>query len=629
MRPIYIGKNPDGAPLYLTPELRKQAHFHCIGGTRTGKSKFLEWMIRQDIDAGHGLCVIDYHGKLYHDLLRWCLYNNVGVFNDCRKLILINPSEPQFVTAFNPFGNRHGDLSTQVSNRLDMLLRAWGARNTDQTPMLEATVSAVFFLMAENGETLPNAAKVLDFGHRKLVEYAASVVSDYDARATFLKLGRIAAAVRAGKQPNPRSDIRLEADWDVVAASTYRRLSRLTRATGIKRFMGLNENAIDIESLMQPGNIILVNLGQSDNLPQSAAKVFASLFVLEFFETAIRRSNKLSYQGDEPPTFLLYLDEFQNYINEDIADSLDQALKGGLHMILAHQHLGHFKDNERLADSIFTNARLRAVFGGLKRESAEIFADLMFLPDLTARQVVKAFHTIIHLYEEQYRTTTSSTRTRGTSDLVGKMSGRGNTSASASVSGMGEMTGHSLIQPMSGSGEAMEGWSESDTTSLSGFSSEMSSRSESEFEADSKVHGDSQSEGEGETRFPVWVPIPKEIVTHEEVMSIEEKRLKIVQMLNCQMKQHCFIKLDIETTQPMWVPFVSAHRVSMDMLGEYETMVYEKQGSLSAKEVDALLIKSEQNFLQRAERPSRPSRGKAPEAPQMEGHEPDPDDEYD
>src|SRR4051794_21061347 len=270
MHPIFIGKNPDGSPIYLTPEHRKQSHFHCIGGTRTGKSKFLEWMIRQDIEAGQGLCVIDYHGKLYHDILRWCLNHNVGIFNDSRKLILINPSDPRYVTGFNPFGNRRGEFSTQVSNRIDAMLRAWGARNTDQTPMLEETVSAVFRFMAETGETLPNAAKLLDFSHRNLLQYALANVTDYDAQRTFSKLSRIAAAIDSGK-PNLRMDIRIEDFWDNKTGSSSRKLSRLTRQTGIRRFMGVNDGAIDIESLMTEGNIILVNLGQSDHLSLEAA----------------------------------------------------------------------------------------------------------------------------------------------------------------------------------------------------------------------------------------------------------------------------------------------------------------------------------------------------------------------
>ena len=57
MNHILIGKNASGKPLYLTPEMRQASHMHVIGGTRTGKSKFLEWMMRKDIREGHGFAL--------------------------------------------------------------------------------------------------------------------------------------------------------------------------------------------------------------------------------------------------------------------------------------------------------------------------------------------------------------------------------------------------------------------------------------------------------------------------------------------------------------------------------------------------------------------------------------------
>ena len=59
---MVLGLNANGTPIELSPEMRKRTHFHVIGGSGTGKSKFLEWMISRDIRAGRGLCLIDWHG---------------------------------------------------------------------------------------------------------------------------------------------------------------------------------------------------------------------------------------------------------------------------------------------------------------------------------------------------------------------------------------------------------------------------------------------------------------------------------------------------------------------------------------------------------------------------------------
>jgi Type IV secretion-system coupling protein DNA-binding domain len=50
-------------------------HAHVVGTVGSGKSKFLEHCIRQDIAAGLGACVIDPHGhhpdSLFRSLLSW------------------------------------------------------------------------------------------------------------------------------------------------------------------------------------------------------------------------------------------------------------------------------------------------------------------------------------------------------------------------------------------------------------------------------------------------------------------------------------------------------------------------------------------------------------------------------
>src|ERR1700683_654713 len=123
MDTILLGQNADGDAVHLTPALRQSTHMHVIGGTRTGKSKFLEWMIRQDLRAGNPLCLIDWHGTLYQDVLSYCARLGIGLDNDFRSLVLLNPSSPDFVTGFNPFMNQGDDVATQVANRIAATIR--------------------------------------------------------------------------------------------------------------------------------------------------------------------------------------------------------------------------------------------------------------------------------------------------------------------------------------------------------------------------------------------------------------------------------------------------------------------------------------------------------------------------
>ena len=73
MTPFFIGKDEDGRPIRLG-EKELETHVHGIGASRTGKSKLVEWIAREMIRNRQGFCLIDPHGFLYDDLVRWLAY---------------------------------------------------------------------------------------------------------------------------------------------------------------------------------------------------------------------------------------------------------------------------------------------------------------------------------------------------------------------------------------------------------------------------------------------------------------------------------------------------------------------------------------------------------------------------
>jgi hypothetical protein len=539
---MVLGWRADGKPLELSAELRRSTHIHVIGGSGTGKSKFLEWMIRRDIRHGRGLCLIDWHGTLYNDVLRCCAYHGVGAAGDFRSLVLLNPSEPDFITGFNPFEAGGGDVSVQVSRRVDATIRPWGVTNTDQTPTFGRICRLLYTFMIERQQTLPNAALLLHFKNKELRERAAESLTESFSRAEWDELQAISR----------------RQEWKEEVLSTKNRLMRFVGSKSVKRFMGLNQNNVNLRDAMDSGKILLVNLGSSDYLDREAARVFASLFLNEFFETSMRRAPQAK-AGEKPRPFSLYLDEFQEYITDDVAAMLDQVRKGGLQMVLAHQHLGHFEDNKRLKESVFTNARIRAAFGGLSTPSACELAEEMFLPDLNTRQIKKAYYHTIHLYEEQTRIIRGRSRTHGST-----------VSDSSSTSTTGPAVSW------------FEGADMEDLTR-----SDMESHSTSE----------SESESESEVEVPVFVPIPAKELANETEWSREEKVSRVAQMLKYQQQRHCFIKLDTSETQPLKVPFVREYRLSEEYLEQYRRDVYARQGAISAIEADRIIAESERAFL--------------------------------
>lgn len=604
MKEIIVGQDAEGRPLALKPEIRRSTHMHVIGGSGKGKSKFLQWLIERDIREGHGLCLIDWHGTLYKDILRYCAQLEVGLYNDFRSLILLNPSQPDYVTGFNPFMNQGADIATQVSRRIDATIRPWGITDTNLMPTFERICRLLYTFAVEQRETLPNAAHLLQFDKPELRQYAIDVISD-----SYIK-----------QQWQQLAQIKTFHDWKEFVLSTENRLSRFLASKTIKRFMGLTTGNLNLREAMDQGKIILVNLGSSSFLDRESARVFASLMLNEFFETAMLRANEAP-AGQKPRSFTLYLDEFQEYITEDIAGMLDQVRKGGLHMVLAHQHLGHLVDNQRLLQSILTNARIRAVFGGLSYSDASLLANEMFLSDLNTRQIKKAYYHTIHLFDEQTRIIRSRSTGYGYSASSGTSRGTG--TGSSAGSGVSTLTGSGTTSAAGTSGPAGSGplggmdqtvgWfseSESRNDFAASSATVFSSHSSSDFLSESESQGESYFESTGESEVPVWVPIPVQELTTESEWTREEKVSKVIEMLKYQQERHCFIKLDNEPTQPLRIPFVREYSQSDKTLLEYEEAVFQAQGALNGPDVDTLLEQSEKRFLASAAEyhSSQPSR---------------------
>src|SRR5690606_24207532 len=68
-----LGHQESGLPVLLSEEDREH-HIHILGAPGEGKSKFLELLIRGDIEKGYGACLIDpgERGDTTLRLLNYC-----------------------------------------------------------------------------------------------------------------------------------------------------------------------------------------------------------------------------------------------------------------------------------------------------------------------------------------------------------------------------------------------------------------------------------------------------------------------------------------------------------------------------------------------------------------------------
>lgn len=570
MRGQLIGYNAAGQPLQIE-QGKRVYHHHIIGSSGGGKSKFLEALMRGDLLSGQGFCLIDPHGTLYSDVLKFCAYRVLK-----REIILLNLSEPKHIVGFNFFTKeKTGKTNVQVDNLIGATLHAWGAENADATPTLGRTLKVIYTSMLDANMTLPQIAQLLDFKGAKLIreDLAAKIQNDL-IRREWLELASLS------KLGDFRNEI----------LSTKNRLFPFLTSDTLLQFVGIEGKTIDLLEAMNEQKIILVNLARSEDLSHDEARLFGSLLVNQFFQSALRRKKDTS--GRDPRAYQLYLDEFQNFVSIDLCDMLDEVRKFGLFLNLSHQRFGQL--NEDIEDAILANCRIKTVFGGLRTEDARRMAEELFIGKLDPLKIKAAIYQTKHWYqyvrEKVYTKSTSRGESEGTSS--GQGSGTASSLSSASLSGQTYLPpSDDFFTGAMWLGDANP--SALSESSTSGFSS---ADSRSEFSGESR--STSWSESEGVADIPVFVPVPYQELSSVQYYTTDEQLLELTQALKLQQQRHCFIQLPNQETQPVLVPFVKDFYVTKDSLDSYVKRLAEKANALKPEEASRLISQARQDLLQ-------------------------------
>ena len=329
----------------------RSTHMQIVGSTGTGKSKLMEGLIRRDILKGQGLCLIDPHGALYGELVNWLASKRIE-----RRIHLFDPAGDGWTLGFNPLKRCGKEISHQVDSMVGACAKVWGGNDLDRTPLLKRCLRLVFHVLVEEGLTLYESQYLTDPMDATARAFLASSVSDP-------VIGRQWAYLNSLK---PRQ-------FYEEFGSTINRLMEFLASERMRRVLGQRTGTLDFRRAMDEGEVVLVNLSSGTRVSRENARMLGTLIVNDLFLNATERP-------PESRPFYLYIDEFGQFVNEDIARILDEGRKFGLHLVLAHQHLQQLKDEDgKVYYSVMTDAKTKVVFGGLTPDDAEVLSKQMYM----------------------------------------------------------------------------------------------------------------------------------------------------------------------------------------------------------------------------------------------------------
>jgi hypothetical protein len=336
-------------------------HVYVVGQTGTGKSTLLLNMITQDIEAGHGITVLDPHGTLINDILSRLPASRK---ND---VILVDPSRNDRFIPFNP-------LMINIDDPLKYQL----IRDRIIEEFLDV-IDNLYDLLATGGPMFEmnfRCFMVLLMGPQRPKDYTPllTMFEDILGRDTIAKT----LATRHGSN-DPMAPTTLSIILKTGGEGSLRNVapyitSKINRFIGnsITRHMLCQNECLDFAKILSERKIFLAHLSPA-RIGRDAAALLARQMILRLNIAAIERGAVA-----DSPIHFIYADEFHAFATERFAAMLSEARKFRLGLVLAHQYTSQLVKgrSSALLDAVLGNVGTAISYRvGIK--DAELLQDVM------------------------------------------------------------------------------------------------------------------------------------------------------------------------------------------------------------------------------------------------------------
>ncbi len=311
-----------------------------IGKSGSGKSAMISYMARQDIANGDGIGVIDPHGDLIEDILKY-----------------IPKERAKDVIVFNP-----ADLERPMG------LNLLEAKTPEEKDFASLAAMEIFIKLFGAEIFGPRIQHYFRNG-------CLTLMDDEEEGATIIDVPRLFtddefAKYKIGKIKNPV----VKSFWEREMAKTGQRekeemipyfsakFGPFVTNTMMRNIIGQKHSAFDFRKCMDEKKIILVNLSKGA-VGDINAQLLGLIIVNKLQMAAMSRVN---VPEDQRPNFWLYVDEFQNFATDAFATILSEARKYHLGLIIAHQYIGQLTHQQTPGGGTREDPTIRdAVFGNV------------------------------------------------------------------------------------------------------------------------------------------------------------------------------------------------------------------------------------------------------------------------
>lgn len=330
-------------------------HTHIVAGTGHGKTQLLQFLIHHDltkaVEDGRSVIVMDSQGDMIRTISHLKLFEPMNEEGLADRFVLIDPTDVEHPVGLNMFDFDRARVDTLSVKDREMILNAtvetyeyfFGALLGAELTQRQGTIFRyIARLMMEIPDATIHTLLELMMNGEKYRPYMEKLTG---SSHTFFATQFFDRQFSENKK---QITARL---WGVLSNAT------------LERMFSHPKNKVDLFRLTQEGKIILVNTAK-DFLGHEGSSIFGRFIVSLIAQAAIQRAVLPAYE--RTPTFA-YIDEAEDYFDENIDRLVNQARKYKIGLVFSHQNLDQLSPALRASILASTSIKLA---GGLSSKDA-------------------------------------------------------------------------------------------------------------------------------------------------------------------------------------------------------------------------------------------------------------------
>lgn len=293
----------------------RRRHLYVVGKSGVGKSKLLELLIVSDILNGEGVGVLDPHGDLIDNVMKYIPEHRL------KDVVLFNPADMEFPIGFNPIEAVEPEYRQHVAmGFIEIFKKMFGDNWTFRLEhVLRYTVLALF--------DYPNSTV---FGILKML-------TDKNFRQKVV--AHVQDTVVKNFWVNEFAAWSEKFDNEAIVP-VLNKVGQFVSTALVRNIVGQPKNRIDMDDIMNNQKILLMNVSKG-NLSEEISSLIGSMIITSLYRSAMKRA---AISEEKRKDFYFYVDEFQNFATHTFGEILSEARKYRLNLTISHQHLGQLDE---------------------------------------------------------------------------------------------------------------------------------------------------------------------------------------------------------------------------------------------------------------------------------------------